>query len=361
MSANRTREPGLSVVVPSWNGRALLETFLPSVVTAAAAYEAACREPTEVIVADDASGDDTSAWLAARFPQVRIEAGERQQGFAPTANRGVEAARYGLVYLVNNDVALEPATLPPLAAHFADPRVFAVASQVYDYASGVLSGAGQVGELRRGFLGIHRRYFVSAPSPSRTAPPFLTLYASGGSALFDREKFLVLGGFDELLAPFGWEDVELGLRAWKQGYELRFEPASAVWHQFSSTLGTRYARRHVRAVYERNRLLAHWLHLEQPAALAAHAAFLLLKLVASPLIGRWENWIGFAGAVTRLGEVRARRARLRTAQQRSLADVLETLAGQLRRPEVELLAQDNAPVRLCPLRRATPPLAGRPR
>src|SRR5207253_6353341 len=116
-------------------------------------------QPCEIIVADDANEDDTRAWLAAQFPDARFEcSGERAGpvGFAPTANRGVRAARYALVYVVNNDVALDRTTLPPLAAHFVAPRVFAVASQVYDCDTGVLSGAGQLGEFRRGFLGIHR-------------------------------------------------------------------------------------------------------------------------------------------------------------------------------------------------------------
>src|SRR5205823_296228 len=157
MTPDRTGQPGISIVIPSWNGRALLEKFLPTVVAAAAAFEAACRQPSEVVIADDASEDDTRAWLAAQFPHARFECSGTRAGpvgFAPTANRGVRAARYALVYVVNNDVALDPTALPPLAAHFVSPRVFAAASQVYDYDTGVLSGAGQLGEFRRGFLGI---------------------------------------------------------------------------------------------------------------------------------------------------------------------------------------------------------------
>src|SRR5437773_6934011 len=338
-------QPGLSIVIPSWNGRALLEKFLPTVVDAGTAFEAACRQPCEIIIADDASEDDTRAWLAAQFPNARFEgSGERGPvGFAPTANRGVRAARYALVYVVNNDVALEPATLPPLAAHFVSPRVFAVASQVYDYDTGVLSGAAQLGEFRRGFLGIHRRYFV--PSPAEPLGPWLTLFATGGSSLFDREKFLALGGFDEAFAPFGWEDVELSLRAWKQGFELRYEPRSSVWHQFSSTIAPRFSRREVRAIYERNRLLAHWLHLETPAQAATHAAFLLAKCLAAACIGRVEIWSAVAQAVKRRDDVRAKRRQLRATEQRALSDVLGQIAEELTRPGAKLLDQSSAPVR----------------
>src|SRR2546426_5663701 len=203
MIPEQTGNPGLSIVIPSWNGRALLEKFLPTVVAAAGAFEAACRQPSEVVIVDDASEDDTRAWLAAQFPDARFESsGERggPVGFAPTANRGVRAARYALVYVVNNDVALDRTTLPPLAAHFVSPRVFGVASQVYDYDTGVLSGAGQLGEFRRGFLGIHRRYFV--PSPAEAPGPWLTLFATGGASPLDPEKILALRGVYESFAPF---------------------------------------------------------------------------------------------------------------------------------------------------------------
>src|SRR5437867_328061 len=263
MTPEQTGQPGLSIVIPSWNGRALLEKFLPTVVAAAAAFEATCRQPSEVVIADDASG--------------------------------------------------------------------------------VLTAAGHLGEFRRGFLGIHRRYFV--PTPSDGLSPWLTLFATGGSSLFDREKFLALGGFDESFAPFGWEDVELSLRAWKQGFELRYEPQSSVWHRFSSTIAPRFSRREVRAIYERNRLLAHWLHLETPAQAATHAAFLLAKCLAAACIGRWEIWSAVAQAVKRRDDVRAKRRQLRATRQRALSDVLNQVAEQLGRPGARLLDQSSAPVR----------------
>src|SRR5437764_15274010 len=91
MIPEQTSQPGLSIVIPSWNGRALLEKFLPTVVDSAAAFEAACRQPSEVGIADDASEDDTRAWLAAQLPDARFECTCTRTGpvaCAPTANPG---------------------------------------------------------------------------------------------------------------------------------------------------------------------------------------------------------------------------------------------------------------------------------
>ena len=333
---------GLSIVVPNWNGRALLEKFLPSVIDAARGYENACGQPAEIVVSDDASTDDSDAWLRAHYPEVRFESGASQRGFASTANRGVLAARFSLVYLANNDVALGRSTLQPLAAHFRGPNVFAATGNAYDFATGVLRGAGQRGKFRRGFLSVHSRFFV--PVQPREVRPLITLYATGGSSLFDREKFLALGGFEEMLAPYGWEDVELSLRAWKQGFEVHYEPSSAIWHQFSSTIGSRVSRRQASAIYDRNRLLTHWLHLNTRGQEATHALGVGVKLVTSPLLGRIEYWDAFAQALTLWDKVQARRAELRKKQQCSLAEVLRKIEAQMSWPEVRTLDDSSAPV-----------------
>jgi GT2 family glycosyltransferase len=336
------RAEGLSIVVPNWNGRALLERFLPTVIDAARAFAAASGQPTEILVADDASTDDSERWLRAHWPEVRFEGSARQQGFAPTANRGVREARFSLVYLVNNDVALTAATLQPLTSHFRDANVFAVTGNAYDYATGVLRGAGQRGRFRRGFLGVHSRFFV--PAPPAQMPPLTTLYATGGSSLFHREKFLALGGFDEMLAPYGWEDVELSLRAWKQGLVIRYEPRSAIWHQFSSTIGAHVPRRRATATYERNRLLTHWLHLDTQSQKIAHGLGIGVKMLSSPLSGRTEYWEAFAQALELWDKVQARRAELRKTQRRALAEVLRQIDEQMSRPEVRPLDDASAPI-----------------
>ena len=332
---------GLSIVVTNWNGRALLEKFLPTLIDAARSFQAECGQPTEILIADDASTDDSEQWLRTHWREVRFECSARQCGFAPTANRGVRAARFSLAYLVNNDVALTATTLPPLAAHFNAPHVFAVTGNAYDLATGVLRGAGQRGKFRRGFLGVHSRFFV--PCPPAEMQPLITLYATGGSSLFDRDKFLALGGFDEMLAPYGWEDVELSLRAWKQGFEIRYEPRSAIWHQFSSTIGKHVPRRRATATYERNRLLTHWLHLDTSEQRLSHGLGIAAKLLLSLFAGSTEYWQAFGQAQSFRDRVQERRVHLRKTQQRTLTDVVRKIDGQMSRPEVRPLNDSSAP------------------
>lgn len=338
---------GVSVVIPSWNGRALLEKFLPSVVHSLNAFQIWRSLPCEIVIADDGSTDDTAAWLSAHHPEVRWETAKLHLGFAPTVNRGVRAARYSWVYVLNNDVAIEVNTLKTLIPHFDDPAVFGVSGQMYEFASGLLRGGGSCGQFRRGFLGVHERYYVN-DSDVASGAPYLTFWVTGGSVMYDREKFLALGGFEELFAPFGWEDVEICVKAWKQGFVVHYEPRSAVWHQVSSTIGPRFGRQRVRAVYERNRLWTHWMHLDTTSQLAAHAGMVALKLVSEPFALRWQTWSALLQALKALPQVSRRRRELLRRRRYSLVEVMERIARASQRPEIKPYQEETAQIRACP-------------
>ena len=94
----------------------------------------------------------------------------------------------------------------------------------------------ELGELVRGFWKVYRSFDL-LPEYDRTAHgPLWTMMASGGYAAFDAAKLEALGGFEELLAPFYWEDAEICLRAWKRGWTVLYEPDSVVYHQSSATI-----------------------------------------------------------------------------------------------------------------------------
>jgi O-antigen biosynthesis protein len=70
---------------------------------------------------------------------------------------------------------------------------------------------------------------------------FPCFYGGGGSCAFDRRKFLELGGFDDLLAPFYLEDTDLGYLAWKRGWKVLYQPRSVVYHEHRGTIGKRFS------------------------------------------------------------------------------------------------------------------------
>ena len=334
-------KPGVSIVVPTWNGVALLARFLPSVLAAGNRYHELSGASVEVIVVDDGSTDQTPGWLmdngfreSARRHSERPEDPAREPanpqsapalklvlvrnevnlGFGESCNRGFAVATQPLVFLVNNDVEVGDDAIAPLAENFAEPSVFAVHCRVFDMSTGKECGAGKVGDFSRGFIRVHQSY---APTGSDLqGGPLYSMFAGGGSAMFDCRKFRELGGFEPLLSPFYWEDVELSYRAWKRGFTVLYEPRSTTRHSLSSTIG-KLKRRSVHMVEQRNRLVYHWIHLQDRVMMASHIAWVLLLAVTAPLRFNPGFIASAFAALKRLPAIRKRRLEERDSARRT--------------------------------------------
>jgi GT2 family glycosyltransferase len=296
---------GVSVVIPTWNGLDLLKQFLPSILDACHCYSSDSLNPVQILIVDDASGDGTGEWLLSQGFRVgrggtRSNQGFRDQpvkldvirnnsnaGFGASCNRGFRDASFDLILLLNNDVKLSRDAIDRLARHFVDNRVFAVHCSVFDMQSGELVGAGKLASFARGFIRVHGSYVESREREESSEHPLYSAFASGGAAMYDRSKLERVGGFDELLSPYYWEDVELSYRAWKRGYEVLYEPTATATHQISSTIG-KLDQRRVKIIQQRNRLIFHWVHLHDPWLLASHLVWLVLLALTAPI--RLQPW-----------------------------------------------------------------------
>ena len=265
-----------SVVIPNWNGRELLEKYLPSVIAALAGHPG-----NEVIVVDNGSTDGSAAFVRERFPGVKLVALDRNLGFGGGANAGVRGARNGIVVLLNNDMRVAPDFLAPLLAGFRNENVFAVSCQIFFSdphrrleETGLTEGCWRDGAIRLG----HR-----VDDEVRDLYP--CFYGGGGSCAFDRRKFLELGGFDPLLRPFYLEDADLGFLAWKRGWQVLYQPASSVYHEHRGTIGKHFTADQINAVYQKNYVLFAWKNIHDWRKLAAHFAFALGGSLASAVAG----------------------------------------------------------------------------
>jgi len=290
-----------SVVIPNWNGRDLLAQYLPSVIAALAG-----NRENEIIVVDNGSADGSAGFVRSAFPGVKVLALDRNLGFGGGSNAGFRAAKNDIVVLLNSDMQVAPDFLPPLLEGFRDERVFAVSCQIFfrDPAklreeTGLTQGWWQDG-------GLKVRHRID-PAIQDLFPCF---YGGGGSCAFDRRKFLELGGFDELLAPFYLEDTDLGYRAWKRGWTVMYQPRSVVYHEHRGTIGKRFTEAQIQAVLKKNYLLFCWKNIHDWRRLAAHFFFsyggALLSLASGDVPGR-ANLDGWWRAFRQLpGAIRSR-------------------------------------------------------
>ncbi|HKX00268.1 MAG TPA: glycosyltransferase [Bryobacteraceae bacterium] len=265
-----------SVVIPNWNGRDLLEKYLPSVEAALAADPG-----NEIIVVDDGSSDGSAEFVRERFPRVKLVALERNLGFGGGSNAGFRAASNDIVVLLNSDMRVDAGFLQPLLAGFSDELVFAVSCQILfsdptrlREETGLTEGWWEEGSLR-----------VRHRVDDEIRDLYPCFYGGGGSCAFDRRKFLELGGFDPLFEPFYLEDTDLGYRAWKRGWKVLYQPQSMVYHEHRGTIGKRFTERQIQAVLKKNFILFAWKNIHRWPRLASHFFFLWAGALVNAVFG----------------------------------------------------------------------------
>lgn len=251
----------VSVVIPNWQGRALLEKNLPFVFGIGA---------DEVIVVDDASTDDSVKFiknLKRKNPSLKLIENKKNMGFARTVNRGVAKAKGDVVVLLNTDVKPLPGLLAAVLPHFKDRKVFGVsfAEKRWSWAKGI---------WQDGFV-------EHKPGPKRKAATS-TLWVSGGSGAFRKSTWEKIGGFDTIFSPFYWEDLDLSYRALKRGFELIWEPKARVLHQHEAIISKNFPKNYIDLVGQRNQLFFIWKNITSPAMTKQHIKSLIARAIQSP-------------------------------------------------------------------------------
>jgi GT2 family glycosyltransferase len=245
---------GISVVIPNYNGVALLPEILPPL------YEALqnTQLPYEVIVSDDCSTDNSLALLKEQYPQVDVIENEVNQGFSKTINKGIFKAKYELVLLLNSDVKLTPRFFEKQLPYFELPDTFGVMSKIVGWDDDVVQDGGKYPSFHGTKIKTSGNY---VPLQDDNNIKLYSMYLSGANALVSREKIVQLGGFDEIFSPFYVEDFELSLRAWRLGWKCYYEHNAVCRHKTSTTIKNKDSKKFVRKIYNRNKMFLHAIHL----------------------------------------------------------------------------------------------------
>lgn len=288
----------IHILVLNFNGRDLLEECLPSV------WEACKRSsvPCHLSVIDNASTDDSRAWLAQNLPGVGwIPCVENRILFS--YNRVIATLSDHAVLLLNNDIKVEPDFINPLWARLAaEPSAFCVSPLHLDFSGNYNGGMNRCG-LRLSLPWAGPDYVGAAKEAQK---PGTTLFT--GNGLFARVKFMELRGFDTLYAPMGWEDTDLCTRAWKRGWPSLYEPKSVIHHKSSASISKAYAREERAALGFRNAFLWYYANFSSLKLRLRFILLLPLTLLLFKLTGRKAQLRGFWMSLGRLEAALKRRS-----------------------------------------------------
>jgi GT2 family glycosyltransferase len=244
-SPSRLVEPGISVVIPSRNGRELLAAQLPGIVSDLEGLLA------EVIVTDNGSDDGTAGWLRAEWGAVQVDVSTAPLSFARAVNRGIARARFSHICLLNNDMAIEPGFFRALRRAFDNvPDLFCATAQIR-FPEGVRREETGKAVMAQE----HPADFpLRCDEPLRGEDGTPVLYGSGGCSLYDAGKLRALGGLDEAYEPAYVEDLDLGYRAWQRSWPSVYVAGAVVEHRHRATTRRYYSEGQLEAVLEVNYL-----------------------------------------------------------------------------------------------------------
>lgn len=246
---------GISVIIPNYNGEQLLPQVLPTVFRALHNSGLAF----EVIVVDDCSVDGTMELLKNSFSGVTVLQNAVNSGFSITSNKGIKAASYDWVLLLNSDVKLEPDYFIPLLKYTMRDNVFGVMGRIVGWEDDKIQDGAKYPFFHGVKIKTSGNYLLKNENEMENG--LYSMYLSGANAFMHKERFLSIGGLNELFSPFYVEDFELSLRAWRLGYECYYDYNAVCRHKTSATIATGNKKRSIRKIYNRNKMYLHAIHL----------------------------------------------------------------------------------------------------
>ncbi|KWW28909.1 MAG: glycosyltransferase group 2 family protein [bacterium P3] len=222
----------IAVVILNWNGRKMLEQFLPSVT--------ACSAPAEVVIADNGSSDDSLTFLATRYPELRVIALDRNYGFAEGYNRALAQIDADYYVLLNDDVEVTPRWIEPVVelleqtpdAAAAQPKMLMYKRRdMFEYAG---CAGGYID--RYGYPFCRGRLFDSLECDEGQYDNTCDIFWASGAALFVKAAvWRRLGGLDNSFFAH-MEEIDFCWRLHNAGYRVLYCPRSTVYHVGGGTL-----------------------------------------------------------------------------------------------------------------------------
>jgi GT2 family glycosyltransferase len=221
-----------AVVILNYNGTGFLEQFLPNVIE---------NSPeADVIVIDNASIDNSLSFLSENFPQIQVIFNKENYGFAGGYNHGLAQISYENFVLLNSDVEVTPNWLVPILKRAAEnPNLAAIQPKILDFNKrDHFEYAGAAGGFldKFGYAFCKGRVFDTLEKDLGQYQQSTDIFWATGACFFVKAKvFKDLGGFDERFFAH-MEEIDLCWRIHNAGFNIQYEPNSAVYHVGGGTL-----------------------------------------------------------------------------------------------------------------------------
>lgn len=222
----------IAIVILNWNGRKMMEKYLPSVLEHS--------KEAEVYIADNNSSDDSLEWLRIYINKVKVIKLDQNYGFADGYNRALKQVKAEYYMLLNSDVEVTPHWLQPLVEYMdTHQEVAACQPKLLSYVDkGRFEYAGAAGGYidRFGYPFCRGRIFDSVEADNGQYDSVQQVLWATGACLFIRsEDYWRVGGLDARFFAHN-EEIDLCWRLRIMGRQVVCLPDSQVYHLGGGTL-----------------------------------------------------------------------------------------------------------------------------
>ncbi|WP_299099771.1 glycosyltransferase family 2 protein [uncultured Winogradskyella sp.] len=229
----------LAVVILNWNGKALLEQFLPSVIK--------YSNDAVIYVADNASTDDSVEFIAKTFPMVKVIKNTENGGYAKGYNEALQHVEEPLLCLLNSDIEVTKNWLQPIVSEFsANENTAIIQPKILDFKNkSLFEYAGAAGGFidKYGYPYCRGRIFDTIEQDNGQYNDTRDIFWASGACLFIRKSvFRTLKGFDESYFAH-MEEIDLCWRAFNANYTIKYVGTSTVNHVGGATLSNTNPRK----------------------------------------------------------------------------------------------------------------------
>ncbi|WP_455645357.1 glycosyltransferase family 2 protein [Methanosphaera sp.] len=220
--------PEITIIIPQYNNRELLENLLNSLSTVKQAFD--------IIIIDNASEDDSVEFIKTNFPEITLIENKTNKGFACAVNQGIKSSNTEYVFLLNNDTTVHEDCLDNLLKTIKhDSTIFSVSSKMIQYHNPeYIDDAGDEYNI----LGWSKKIGLDH-NISEYDNDCEVFGACAGAALYKRTLFDEIGLFDENFESYV-EDMDLSFRSRLHGYKSYYSADALVYHYGSATSGSKH-------------------------------------------------------------------------------------------------------------------------
>lgn len=223
----------VAVVILNWNGKRFLEQFLPALVRFSSA-------DAEIVVADNASTDDSVDFLRSAYPSIRVIRNPDNGGFARGYNLALAQVEADYFILLNSDIEVTENWIRPVVGLMeSDPSIGACQPKIRSYHEPAkFEYAGAAGGFidKYGYPFCRGRLFLTLEEDLGQYDDTCEIFWATGACMFVRsEVFRKLGGFDDDFFAH-MEEIDFCWRMKNEGYRVMYCPGSAVFHIGGGTL-----------------------------------------------------------------------------------------------------------------------------